>query len=95
MFILSPKRNIFSKMTVAWLHPLVKTACPIWKWQPLENTKSSPISQFPKGLLKSFLCTMQSWAPQLIKMLISLQDTNFTLGYQHLEFKHILKTLER
>lgn len=28
-------------------------------------------------------------------MLISLQDTNFTLGYQNFEFKHILKTLEQ
>lgn len=76
MFISSSKRNIISKMTVTWLHPLVNTAYSVWKWQHLENTKSSLISQLPKALLKSSLCAMQSWAPQLI------QNANFTSRYQ-------------
>lgn len=60
-------------------------------------------TQFPKGLLKSSLCAIHEPLSSFkmhepfssFKMQISLQDTNFTLGYKNFEFKHILKTLDR
>lgn len=53
--------------------------------KPLENRKSSPISQLPKVLNKSLQCVMQRWAPQLIQNANFTSDTNFTLGYQNFE----------
>lgn len=93
MLISNPKRNIISKMTATWLHPLEDLHC--LKMAASGKHKVIPnFTQFPKGLLKSSLCAMHGPLSSF-KMLISLQDTNLNLGYQNFEFKHILKTLER
>lgn len=95
MLFSSPKRNIISKMTATWLHPLGEDCLPCLKMAASGKHKVIPnFTWFLKSLLKSSLCAMHEPLSSF-KMQISLQNTNFTLGYQNFEFKHILKTLER